>query len=78
MKLMDFHVGEDDLTVNKDPKHVAFKRIRNACCRKLGVLVPIEHRLSWPAPSSWRTPANPVVDVLGPAEGISLWAEPMI
>ncbi|VDC04056.1 unnamed protein product [Peniophora sp. CBMAI 1063] len=25
LKLMDFHVGPDDITINKDPKHVCFK-----------------------------------------------------
>ncbi|KAF7371921.1 hypothetical protein MVEN_00049800 [Mycena venus] len=33
--LMDFWVGEDDLTPDKDPKHV-FKRLRNRLLRKAG------------------------------------------
>ncbi|KAJ6591766.1 hypothetical protein DFH09DRAFT_1073628 [Mycena vulgaris] len=35
---MDFHVGEDDLTPDKDPKHV-FKRGRNRLLRLLGMMV---------------------------------------
>lgn len=37
--LMDLHVGEDDLTTDKDNKHIAFKRIRNTLLRKLGTLI---------------------------------------
>ncbi|KAL1658019.1 hypothetical protein GGF50DRAFT_68089, partial [Schizophyllum commune] len=39
LHLLDLHVGEDDITADKDYKHVAFKRIRNAVLREKGVLV---------------------------------------
>lgn len=39
LKLMDLHVGGDDITINKDSKHVAFKRVRNTCCRKIGIRI---------------------------------------
>ncbi|KAL1674095.1 hypothetical protein EV122DRAFT_221397 [Schizophyllum commune] len=39
LALLDLHVGDDDLTVDKDYKHVAFKRIRNSLMREKGVLV---------------------------------------
>jgi hypothetical protein len=38
LSLMDLHVGDNDLTVNKDYKHV-FKRFQNTLLRKKGVLV---------------------------------------
>ncbi|KAK7001931.1 hypothetical protein R3P38DRAFT_3326830 [Favolaschia claudopus] len=38
LPLMDFHVGDDDLTAGKDPKHV-FKRGRNRFLRKSGTQV---------------------------------------
>ncbi|KAI4518589.1 hypothetical protein K525DRAFT_208144, partial [Schizophyllum commune Loenen D] len=39
LPLMDLWVGDDDVTVDKDYKHVAFKRVRNALLREKGVLV---------------------------------------
>ncbi|TFY53533.1 hypothetical protein EVG20_g10072 [Dentipellis fragilis] len=39
LPLMDLWVGDDDLTADKDFKHVAFKRVRNALLRDKGVLV---------------------------------------
>ncbi|KAJ7927902.1 hypothetical protein B0H13DRAFT_2552011 [Mycena leptocephala] len=38
LKLMNFWVGDDDLTPDKDPKHV-FKRLRNRLLRKSGTEV---------------------------------------
>ncbi|KAI9433400.1 hypothetical protein H4582DRAFT_1819930 [Lactarius indigo] len=37
--LLDLHVGEDDVTCDKDWKHVAAKRPRNALLREKGLLV---------------------------------------
>ncbi|KAI0259273.1 hypothetical protein BC834DRAFT_926296 [Gloeopeniophorella convolvens] len=39
LRLMDFHVGDNDVTADKDFKHVAFKRVRNALLRDKGILV---------------------------------------
>ncbi|KAI0259910.1 hypothetical protein BC834DRAFT_926047 [Gloeopeniophorella convolvens] len=39
LRLMDFHVGDDDITPDKDYKHVAFKRVRNALLREKGISV---------------------------------------
>ncbi|KAI0260621.1 hypothetical protein BC834DRAFT_831523, partial [Gloeopeniophorella convolvens] len=39
LHLMDFHVGDDDITPDKDYKHVAFKRVRNALLREKGISV---------------------------------------
>jgi len=38
LRFMDFHVGEDDLTCDKDWKHI-FKRFRNLLLRHRGVVV---------------------------------------
>lgn len=38
LNFMDFHVGDDDLTCDKDWKHV-FKRLRNLLLRRRGVVV---------------------------------------
>jgi len=38
LNLMDFFVGADDITADKDYKHV-FKRLRNALLRKNGCVV---------------------------------------
>ncbi|TFY78339.1 hypothetical protein EWM64_g5674 [Hericium alpestre] len=38
LTLMDLHVGDDDITPDKDYKHV-FKRLRNALLREKGILV---------------------------------------
>ncbi|KAH9001811.1 hypothetical protein EDB86DRAFT_3074579 [Lactarius hatsudake] len=45
--LLDLHVGDDDITCNKDWKHVVAKRPRNALLRKKGILVH----------ETWITPA---------------------
>jgi hypothetical protein len=37
--LLDLHVGDDDLTCDKDYKHTASKRLRNALLREKGILV---------------------------------------
>ena len=42
MRLMDLSVGKNDVTVDKDPKHI-FKRCRNLMLRKSGVLVDGVH-----------------------------------
>ncbi|KAI0028022.1 hypothetical protein K488DRAFT_59754, partial [Vararia minispora EC-137] len=39
LPLLDLWVGDDDLTVDKDYKHVAFKRVRNAVLRADGINV---------------------------------------
>ena len=36
---MDLHVGEDDLTTDKDLKHVGMKRMRNTVQRKAGIRI---------------------------------------
>ena len=38
LRLMDLHVGDDDLTADKDYKHV-FKRLRNLLLRERGVVI---------------------------------------
>ncbi|EIW76992.1 hypothetical protein CONPUDRAFT_62603, partial [Coniophora puteana RWD-64-598 SS2] len=38
LRLMDLLVGSDDITIDKDYKHI-FKRLRNAILRRLGILV---------------------------------------
>ncbi|TFY74893.1 hypothetical protein EWM64_g9119 [Hericium alpestre] len=38
LTLMDLHVGNDDVTPDKDYKHV-FKRLRNSLLRKKGILI---------------------------------------
>ncbi|KAH9013987.1 hypothetical protein EDB85DRAFT_1876665 [Lactarius pseudohatsudake] len=45
--LLDLHVGDDDITCDKDWKHVAAKRPRNALLREKGILVH----------ETWITPA---------------------
>ena len=39
LKFLDLHVGDDDITADKDYKHVAFKRPRNLLLRERGTLV---------------------------------------
>ncbi|KAI0027361.1 hypothetical protein K488DRAFT_61828 [Vararia minispora EC-137] len=39
LALLDLHVGDDDLTANKDYKHVAFKHMRNTLLCKKGMLI---------------------------------------
>ncbi|KAE9404086.1 hypothetical protein BT96DRAFT_955688 [Gymnopus androsaceus JB14] len=39
LKFMNFFVGEDDLTADKDWKHVTFKRLRNLILRERGIMV---------------------------------------
>ncbi|KAI0258117.1 hypothetical protein BC834DRAFT_836446, partial [Gloeopeniophorella convolvens] len=39
LSLMDLHVGDDDITADKDYKHVVFKRLRNVLLREKGSLV---------------------------------------
>ncbi|TRM60790.1 hypothetical protein BD626DRAFT_603193 [Schizophyllum amplum] len=39
LHLLDLHVGDDDMTADKDYKHVAFKRVRNAALRESGISV---------------------------------------
>ncbi|KAI0026716.1 hypothetical protein K488DRAFT_64965 [Vararia minispora EC-137] len=39
LALMDMHIGDDDLTANKDAKHIVFKRFCNTLLRDKGVLV---------------------------------------
>ncbi|KAF6747091.1 hypothetical protein DFP72DRAFT_822233, partial [Ephemerocybe angulata] len=38
LPFMNFHVGEDDITADKDWKHV-FKRLRNLLLRESGIVV---------------------------------------
>ncbi|KAF9060527.1 hypothetical protein BDP27DRAFT_1429958 [Rhodocollybia butyracea] len=39
LKLMDFHVGMDDITADKDWKHVTIKRLRNLILRDRGIII---------------------------------------
>lgn len=39
LRLLDLWVGIDDITVDKDYKHVVFKRVRNTLLREKGILV---------------------------------------